>query len=1262
MVLNEIKNQIDKSWDNKIDTQELSEALKPDWFFSDSENLAALWELLNNWDATWLDKELLNSLEQSFYSIESNIVKKEDITDEDARVLQVYITVLWEKCKEESREAQKAIDRHNVQKIMKKNTVSAKDICTLQDYNLKPYEEILDLEKRIKIEDFIEWCDIQKLMQECLKKGRINSDEQKRIDEYWMDKLWVGNNELQTREQVERSDKIKEFKSQQNKVIQTIETKYRELDPNSQNLLWELLWESWYLITNIDKFIEWDISIETTKEIKWINILNQIIQDDTYSHEKLQKKVDESVKDMMHPINEIIAKNDEEHASNPLSFYKKDQVKAIQLWANVCYGKDLPIDWNRCNYAYSLDWNENQKLTSLYIYKLEFITRKDVIEYRHNDPKTRVDNLFYISELDEEFNSLSVEDQDEILMDFLNTCYLRIRQSWVYFEDKIWCEYLEDVIYLSIRMKSSENITVEEGIRDRKNLLESLIRLNKNPELINQLQEEIYLLEHSKNKYHYMSEYYACQLKELKKDIRSQHKNNVDINHREHVRNQMSDIGKLYEKLWDNDDENVRILEEIMDKLAEMYNSKNTDKYREWMEKWEMFDSYLIKNIVSKYMTLCSKNKINQKNLDSYGVDFKSFIMKSYNEVSNDFNKYSSTGDILYQINMLESGYFKYILYVTRERWECSLTIWDDTIYWWMYIEWLVNQATKTECYDWLVFTQKDHNSPLTLCGYKRLENWDIKLTPYNERWQALWNEEKIITTTEQSHAMLAMGSATEQLHTKEMEEISDLFSDTNQFKKLQNHIDFLKQKYNNKDLETQDEGTLKKDIATLLDLVDEIPEEKLINLRNILSRMNPGVNSVYNGYEKQIQERITQINYIIDLKRWWEERQKFNDAFSNCVSNNTIWKRIKAQDIEKLLTIVWTFVVWAVLAPFTWWWSLVVALAVTAAIVTVDYVSNEIITTRENRRKTNVTITDWNWKTVVMEWYIPGKDKSSWFKRRSWQINFGQYLGEVWENYVIPLMISLATCGFSHGTGSALCSSGASQIEKNLVETTLSNMRDIIDMDYRIINWVISYFVTKKVVKDRKYWTYTLNQLMENIIAETKPSIDKYLVSLSPIMENNSKINSSGTIMKSGYGFTLKDVDPDNNTLVLQWESSSISSICAELDEAWISYEISSNWKIIKYIHDWQTIEIEVSNLPDSYRSLTDDLQSDMQNIWWVSVDEESGKITYKNPEGKHKLRELWIYLELQWWGVSIRDDWVAVVKVPAYSWITSVLVYPSA
>ena len=76
MVVNEIKDQIDKSRDNKIDTQELLEALEPDGFFSDSENLAALWELLNNWDVTWLDKDLLDSLEQSFYSIESQVSVK----------------------------------------------------------------------------------------------------------------------------------------------------------------------------------------------------------------------------------------------------------------------------------------------------------------------------------------------------------------------------------------------------------------------------------------------------------------------------------------------------------------------------------------------------------------------------------------------------------------------------------------------------------------------------------------------------------------------------------------------------------------------------------------------------------------------------------------------------------------------------------------------------------------------------------------------------------------------------------------------------------------------------------------------------------------------------------------------------------------------------------------------------------------------------------------------------------------------------------
>ena len=54
----------------------------------------------------------------------------------------------------------------------------------------------------------------------------------------------------------------------------------------------------------------------------------------------------------------------------------------IQFQANICFGEKLTINGDRGDLYYSSNNNENQKLTNIYIYRQELITRNEVIEVR----------------------------------------------------------------------------------------------------------------------------------------------------------------------------------------------------------------------------------------------------------------------------------------------------------------------------------------------------------------------------------------------------------------------------------------------------------------------------------------------------------------------------------------------------------------------------------------------------------------------------------------------------------------------------------------------------------------------------------------------------------------------------------------------------------------------------------------------------------------------------------------------------------------
>jgi hypothetical protein len=90
----EIK-EIDKNQDNIIDLGELNDALKPDWFLSNEDNLKKVWELLKNDTLEGWIKELLDSLSVLMNQQIDLVFQKQNISQEDEILLSVWKHIFW---------------------------------------------------------------------------------------------------------------------------------------------------------------------------------------------------------------------------------------------------------------------------------------------------------------------------------------------------------------------------------------------------------------------------------------------------------------------------------------------------------------------------------------------------------------------------------------------------------------------------------------------------------------------------------------------------------------------------------------------------------------------------------------------------------------------------------------------------------------------------------------------------------------------------------------------------------------------------------------------------------------------------------------------------------------------------------------------------------------------------------------------------------------------------------------------------------------
>ena len=95
MVMDQVK-QIDQNQDNNINTQELLDAMKPNWFLSNENNLEEVWKLLSNEELSEEDKALVGSLKSTIDNEINTILEKWTATEEDIMLINIRKELLWE--------------------------------------------------------------------------------------------------------------------------------------------------------------------------------------------------------------------------------------------------------------------------------------------------------------------------------------------------------------------------------------------------------------------------------------------------------------------------------------------------------------------------------------------------------------------------------------------------------------------------------------------------------------------------------------------------------------------------------------------------------------------------------------------------------------------------------------------------------------------------------------------------------------------------------------------------------------------------------------------------------------------------------------------------------------------------------------------------------------------------------------------------------------------------------------------------------------
>ena len=539
---------------------------------------------------------------------------------------------------------------------------------------------------------------------------------------------------------------------------------------------------------------------------------------------------------------------------------------------------------------------------------------------------------------------------------------------------------------------------------------------------------------------------------------------------------------------------------------------------------------------------------------------------------------------------------------------------WVENEYGRDYMRWLDGKPIRGEWKPW---------SPWELCKYEKQPNWDIWLWKFDENWNLPNKPTSIITWKEQTQAWLAISSAFESIDTTEFNDVMQEFSEKKwSFMEIQEDIEKFMIKYQNKELSNSDEKNLKKDIATMFRKISKIDVTNLRKLKDILSKMKWNENGITNPYEKSILDRIDQIETLITVCTDKEYRNGLCQL-ENLESNDEWHENINWATVVAVLWSIASFIVWIVCAIPSWWTSLVGSvalttflrwLAATSAITALTYFWQQEIKTHRNFKCAETKIeTDRYGNKVEIPWYLDEKDKTTFYKYRTWEISFWDHLwnivNELWPELAQNAILSVLW----HWSWSWLKSLGTANYLWDATDLLLSNTQ-----------WLLQSFVWTAIAT-KSIW----NKIAKpwNTEAQVVDIIGQYFNTLIPqSLEWDSQTiqdiswNLSCSVIDENWNMTIEynPDDPNFQDVLLKWYRND------KLD-----VQDNENWVYVVTSKSWNKITLKPSRAPSQYRQLPSQIKSDLSNIWWVDVDPNTWEISYKDPES---LKKLWVYVDAKW------------------------------
>lgn len=705
-VLEQINNQ---EIDNQISVAELRDAIKPGGFLDNTDNIQAVSQLLNNTESLDnTDKELINSLMNTIDNEITTILERWAVTQEDIILINVRKELLWEddsrvqrleelitQQNSETNQNNKVINRFN--ELQENEQWILKTIIDCEGI-IESIDTFLNYDTKIESEETIEAVILlNRLLKEDSTREQklktiIANNIQSIIIKYYQDLLsnkQITYNKkeikiIQVRGKIccnfdliinwERWNIISSdittnewitnlcIRQLEHRIInwERIETEYNSSSFEELNEI-ETQWEI------IDTILTKEILTETD-----INIINE--RNINYWWKDKYRKILVS-EYMYRQLENIATKVNRNNAKNDQYYYQKNDIKIIQLYANIVYWENIIIDgkwendiyWHYSNWAYTYDLSKNEWITNMYMCIFEIKYRKWIID------ASRFKNLLNIPNIDARLKRLNNDQRKRVMDNFFKT-FLSIRKSWKRFENKINWENLEELLTCLINWERYQ--TMNDIMNDKFLYIDNMYAMdpetydeNKIQQLKDEIRAELW-------KYNSPNEYYLDISNQLADEIISANWENITNN----------SINALYNKI-----QKLSLLAKIDNEILPITKKE---------ERRQLYIEIITSNYFEKlpeqtkeYVYTLMHQDFTQNEIDSWSWAFENNKEK-YIDLFISYNEDRTKRNIIEKSSKKNQNEKAY--YINTESWEKWLWDWNT----WKHE---VEQFTKYKNLEWRV-------------------------------------------------------------------------------------------------------------------------------------------------------------------------------------------------------------------------------------------------------------------------------------------------------------------------------------------------------------------------------------------------------------------------------------------------------------------------------------------------------------------------------------------------------------------------------